>query len=256
MTPEAAATALAQARRRRQAVNRFTDTHATLDERWGYTVQDLDRAARLRAGEAEVGAKLGLTSRAKQVTMQVDQPIVGFLTDSMDLDGPNPPDLSRLIQPRVEPEIAFVLGAPLAAPMTRDAVSAVVAEVAVAVEVLDSRYTGYRFRLPDVLADNTSAAGYLLSGRRHTLSDAADLAARRCRLRVDGEVVAEATGSAILGDPLQALVRLSHHLAARGRSLPAGSVVLAGAMTDAVPMRPGSTYQAELEELGAVTLGS
>jgi 2-oxo-3-hexenedioate decarboxylase len=256
VTPEAAAAALAEARDRREAVTRFTDTQPTLDQAWGYAVQDLDRAARVRSGEAEVGAKLGLTSRAKQITMQVDQPIIGFLTDAMDMGGVAPPDPTRLIQPRVEPEIAFVLGAPLASPLTRDAVPAVVADVAVAVEVLDSRYTGYRFRLPDVLADNTSAAGYLLSDQRHNLADAGDLAARRCRLRVDGEVVAEASGSAILGDPLQALVRLSDHLAARGRALPAGSVVLAGAMTDAVPFRAGSTYQAELEGLGSVTLGS
>jgi 2-oxo-3-hexenedioate decarboxylase len=237
-------------------MTRFTDTVPTLDEAWGYAVQDLDRSARLRAGEVEVGAKLGLTSRAKQVTMQVDQPIVGFLTDAMDLGGATPPVLAGLIQPRLEPEIAFVLGEPLSSPLARAAVPAVVAAVAVAVEVLDSRYAGYRFRLPDVLADNTSAAGYLLSEQRHTLTEVGDLAARRCRLRVDGEVVAEASGAAILGDPLEAVVRLSHHLAARRRSLPAGSVVLAGAMTDAVPLRAGATYEAELEGLGSVKLGS
>ena len=159
----------------------FTDTDPALDERWGYQVQDEDRAQRLSQGERVVGAKLGLTSRAKQVTMGVHQPIVGFLTDAMHLPNGHDTDLfSRTAQPRIEPEIAFRLGG------------------------------------------------------------------------VVGRPVHTATGAAVLGHPLLALVQLSEHLAKRGERLPVGAIVLAGALTDAVPIRPGVLYRAEIDRLGPV----
>jgi 2-oxo-3-hexenedioate decarboxylase len=173
-----------------------------------------------------VGAKLGLTSAPKQQTMGVHQPIVGFLTDAM-----HDADPTSLAQPRVEPEIAYRLGADLSEELTPEQVGDVVDAVAPALEVLDSRWTGYRFRLADVLADNTSAAGFVL-GAWAPLRDLRDA---EVRWLVDGDLVATTTPAAILGDPLLAVVHLSRHLAERGETLPAGSVVLAGAMTDAVP---------------------
>ena len=250
LAPAEAARDLSAARTARRTLERFTASRPDLDEAWGLAVQDLDRAARLAVGERLTGAKLGLTSAPKQRTMGVHQPIVGFLTDAMDL-GRAGFDVAALAQPRVEPEVAFVLGAELDRPLGRDEVPGVVASVCAALEVLDSRWTGYRFGLADVLADNTSAAGYLL-GEPAALPD--DLAAREARFLVGGRLVASTTPAAILGDPLLAVVHLSHHLARRGETLPAGSVVLAGAMTDAVPLAAGTAVTAEIDGLPPLTL--
>ncbi|MGZ4498762.1 MAG: 2-keto-4-pentenoate hydratase, partial [Nocardioides sp.] len=248
LTPADAARALAAARAGRRTLERFTTEHPGLGEEWGLAVQDLDRELRLASGERLTGAKLGLTSQAKQRTMGVHQPIVGFLTDAMCCDGTV--DLGALVQPRVEPEVAFVLSADLGAPVSREDAPSYVASVATALEVLDSRWTGYRFGLADVLADDTSAAGYAL-GEPVPVTDALvrDLASADARLVVDGDVVASATPGAILGDPFLALVHLAAHLAHRGEVLPGGSVVLAGAMTDAVPLRPGAVVRAEVAGL-------
>lgn len=249
MQVDDAAGRLREARRGRRTLERFTAQHPGLDEAWGLAVQDADRATRVAAGERVTGRKLGLTSVPKQRTMGVHQPIVGFLTDAMEVGAEFRYD--GLVQPRVEPEVAFVLARDLAAPLDRDDAAAVVAGVCVAVEVLDSRWTDYRFGLADVLADNTSAAGYLL-GEPVPLPDA--LAGRDARFEVDGRTVATTTPAAILGDPVLALVHLAAHLAVREESLPAGSVVLAGAMTDAVPLTPGTTVRAAVAGLPSVVL--
>jgi len=247
-----AATALRNARAQGAAVLPFSDVDGHLDETWGYKVQALDRSYRLAAGERVVGAKLGLTSEAKQRRMSVDRPIAGFLTDVMLMSEDSIAHrLSRWIQPRIEPEIAFTTARSIAEPLDLAGVVDVVAGVAVAAEIIDSRFVDYRFRLPDVLADNTSAAGVLL-GPLQSRKDLNDLSALKCTVSVDGHQVHEATGAAILGNPLLALVWLSEHLASRGEVLPAGSLVLAGALTDAVPLRTRTNYRLEIEGLGAI----
>ncbi|MGY1683229.1 2-keto-4-pentenoate hydratase [Geodermatophilus sp. SYSU D01176] len=253
-TAPEAARSLRDARLARVPRRPFTDTDPALDEDWGYRVQDLDRSERLATGEHLVGAKLGLTSRAKQRTMGVVQPIVGFLTDAMQLGtGDDEQVLARTAQPRVEPEIAFRLARDLDHPLTPWTAEQAIDAVAVAVEVIDSRYAAFGFRLPDVVADDTSAAGFQV-GRWTRPREAGDLATAGCVLSVDGAVVHTATGAAVLGHPLRALVHLSEHLARRGERLAAGAVVLAGALTDAVPVRPGAVHRAEIRGLGAVEL--
>jgi len=111
-----------------------------------------------------------------------------------------------------------------------------------------------RFRLPDVIADNTSAAGVVLGGSPVRLTDAGDLASLTCELAVDGEVIHRATGAAILGEPLRAVQSLAEHLQRRGESLPAGSLVLAGALTDAVPLVAGRHYRLDIASLGEVSI--
>lgn len=231
----------------------FSDRHPDLDEAWGYAVQAEIRRSAVSNGERPVGAKLGLTSAAKQERMGVDQPIVGFLTDAMLLHADAVGTaMGGWVQPRIEPEIAFVTAVELDRAVGPDEAEAVIAGVGVAAEIIDSRYTGYRFRLADVLADNTSAAGVLL-GDPVPLATAGDLAGLRCEVEVDGVVVRRATGAAILGHPLRAVELLSRHLERRREGLRAGSVILAGALTDAVPLATGSTYRLAVEGLGTIT---
>ena len=230
----------------------FTDERLDVDEAWGYAVQAEELRQRLVSGERVVGAKLGLTSAAKQQRMGVDRPIVGFLTDTMLL---NPElvgeALDRWVQPRIEPEIAFVTARTIDRALPFDEVAASIATVMVAAEVIDSRYTDYRFGLPDVVADNTSAAGVLV-GDPVPLAAVGDLALLNCEVEIDGTVVHRATGAAILGHPLRAVQLLTEHLQRHGESLPAGSVVLAGALTDAVPLLPGRQYRLSIERLGTI----
>ncbi len=254
MRPEDAEATLRSARGSRRAVTPFTDADPALDAAWGYGVQDLDRQQRLTAGESVIGTKLGLTSEAKQQRMNVAEPIVGFLTDVMRVDEHSvAASLGRWIQPRIEPEIAFVTGRDISGHLTLAEAARAVEAVTVAAEIIDSRYDDYRFRLPDVVADNTSAAG-LVAGRSVRLDDLDALVDVRCELEVDGQVVHAATGAAILGHPLHAIVHLATHLGQQGRTLPAGSLVLAGALTDAVPLVAGSSYVIRMDRLGALTL--
>lgn len=251
-TPAATAAELLAARAERRTLAPFTDLNADLDETWGYAVQAEVRRAALEGGERLVGAKLGLTSAAKQQRMGVDQPIVGFLTDAMLLASEAVSTaVPGWVQPRIEPEIAFITAVDLDRAVGPDEVEAVVAGVSVAAEVIDSRYTDYRFRLPDVVADNTSAAALLL-GDPVPLATAGDLAALRCEVEVDGVVVHRATGAAILDHPLRAIELLSRHLERRAAVLPAGSVILAGALTDAVPLTIGSAYRLAVDGLGTI----
>jgi 2-oxo-3-hexenedioate decarboxylase len=254
VNPRRAADLLRTARKGRRTLRPFTDEHPELDEDWGYAVQALAREDSVAAGDPVVGAKLGLTSRAKQQRMGVDRPIVGFLARSMLL---RPEDvgaaLETWVQPRIEPEIAFVTARTVDRALGTDEVAASIATVNVAAEIIDSRWADYRFRLPDVVADDTSAAGVLLGSDPVPWSAALDLASARCELEVDGDVVHRATGAAILGDPLRALQLLSEHLERHRQSLPAGSLVLAGALTDAVPLDAGSRYRLSVEGLGSIT---
>ncbi|CAM3245513.1 fumarylacetoacetate hydrolase family protein [Nocardioides dubius] len=253
LAPQAAADQLHAARQDRRTIERLTDSWPDLDEPWGYAVQDLDREQRVRAGDPVIGAKLGLTSAAKQQRMSVDRPIVGFLTASMYL---RPAEVRGAMhhwaQPRIEPEIAFITSRDISHALTDEDVASAVRDVVIAAEIIDSRWTDYRFRLADVIADNTSAAGVLVGSEPVDLPSAGDLAALACQVEVDGEIVHEATGAAILGHPLRALRLLSEHLERRGEVLPAGSLVLAGALTDAVPLTAGRRYRLSIERLGTI----
>ena len=252
MTPAQAADLLHAARLERRTLAPFTDTYPNLDEDWGYAVQALAREDSIAAGDRVVGAKLGLTSVAKQQRMGVDRPIVGFLTHTMLLEPDNVGGaLTRFAQPRIEPEIAFVTARDIDRILAPGEVEASITTVAVATEIIDSRYTDYRFRLPDELADNTSAAGVLL-GHPVPLQAVADLASLRCEVEVDGEIVHRATGAAILGHPLRAVQLLAEHLERHQEFLPAGSLVLAGALTDAVPLLAGRSYRLTVEDLGTI----
>lgn len=230
----------------------FTDAHPDLDAAAAYEVQDRVVGARVRAGARVIGAKLGLTSRAKQQRMNVDQPLYGWLTSDMVLPASEPIDLTRYIHPRGEPEVGFLIGGPIAAPATTASVLAATEAVFAAIEVIDSRYEGFRFGLPDVVADNASSAGLVVGGVLAQPEAVGDLRLLGCVLREDGVVVATAAGAAVLGHPAESVAWLVNRLAERGRSLEPGAIVLSGALTDAIPLRPGHSLTAEIAELGTV----
>jgi 2-oxo-3-hexenedioate decarboxylase len=223
-----------------------------LDLDTAYAAQWAGVQARLEAGERLVGAKLGLTSRAKQRVMSVDAPLYGFVTSGMLAPFGEPVRLADYIHPRVEPEIAFLLARDISAPATVTSVLAATEAVFAAVDVLDSRYENFRFTLPDVVADNASAGAFILGPRAVPPRDLPDLHLLGCVLRVDGEVVDTAAGAAVLGHPAASVAWLANQLGARKQHLQAGWLVFSGGLTEPVPLRPGVAVTTEIAGLGAI----
>lgn len=219
----------------------------------GYAVQTAQVERWVGGGRRVVGHKVGLTSRVMQRQFGVDQPDYGHLLDSMfHLDG-QPIVASGFLQPRVEPEIAFVLKAPLAGPgITAARAAAAVDFVLPALEIIDSRIRDWKITLADTIADNASSGGVVL-GNQPTPLSAVDLRLTGCLLESGGEVVATGAGGAVLGSPLNALVWLANTVGELGVVLEAGHVILPGSVTAALPVLPGEAVTATFAGLGTVT---
>ncbi|OLT00261.1 2-keto-4-pentenoate hydratase [Pseudonocardia sp. CNS-004] len=219
----------------------------------GYAVQSLLTRARLDQGRHVVGRKIGLTAPAVQTQLGVDQPDFGVLFDDMACAQDQPVEMGRLLQPRIEAEIAFVLGEDLAeGDLDETAARATVAEVVPALEIVDSRVAGWDITIVDTIADNASSGLYVLGEPRTPLGD---LDLRRVEMAlVDeaGETVSSGSGSACLGDPVNALLWLARTARELGDPLRAGEVVLSGALGPMAPVRAGARYTATLTGLGTV----
>lgn len=216
------------------------------------TAYAVQRILRDQAGPL-AGWKLGVTSRAKQKQVGVNEPVYGFLAAAHAVDLGAPVQLGELIAPRAEPEIVFTIGRDLAGPsVTAADVLAATASVAVGIEILDSRYRDYKFTTADVVADNTSAGRYVVGAP--VAVDGIDLRLVGVVLEHNGEVVATASGSASLGHPAAAVAWLARALSAEGEGLKAGEVVLSGALTVAQPVTPGDVVVVSIDRLGSVEL--
>lgn len=252
MNPDDIARTLIEAARTRTATHPITDGVPDLDHETAYGIQDAVVRARVDAGAVVVGAKLGLTSAAKQRQMNVGEPLYGFLTDDMQIDTGASITCADYIQPRCEPEIAFLLGRDLSGPQVTAAhVLAATEAVFPAIDVLDSRFTGYAFTITDVIADNASSAGFILGGSGVPAAGI-DWRLVGCVLEHNGHVVATASGAAVLGHPAASVAWMVRRLATRGRGLAAGQVILSGALTEAVAVEPGDTVVAQFDRLGTV----
>jgi 2-oxo-3-hexenedioate decarboxylase len=223
-----------------------------LDIATAYEVQTATLRLRQARGERIVGVKLGLTSRAKQKRMGIDVPLTAWLTDAMVLPAGEPVPQSALIHPRIEPEIVFVLGERLQGPgVTAAQALAAVEYVYGGAEVIDSRYSDFKFTLPDVIADNASSGAYVTGPIGLPPADL-DLSMEAVLVEVDGAIVDSATGAAVQGHPAEALALAVNDLGRRGFALEAGWVILTGGMTDAVFAPPGSTVGCHFTNLGSV----
>ncbi len=216
-----------------------------------YALQHLVVAKRLERGDRISGVKLGFTSRAKAQQMGVDDVIIGSITEGMRIDEGGVTEPALYIHPRVEPEVAYLLGSDVDLD-DADASHAIVA-VAPALEIIDSRYRDFKFSLEDVVADNTSAAGYVI-GAWQDPAAVGDLGNRGVRLEIDGALVETGSTAAILGHPARAVDAARRMAALHGFELRAGMVLLAGAATAAVPLAPGATVEATVTGLGRVAV--
>ena len=248
-----AAEALEAARTNRRAIAPLTEQYerVTIDD--AYQIQSLQSAQRVADGASVKGRKVGLSSRAMQSQLGVDSPDFGVLFDDMFHGEHDPIDVDRFLQPRIEPEIAFVLGRDLSGP------SVTVAEALRAIdfllpalEIIDSRIEDWRISIADTVADNASSGGVVLGS---TPTDIRDVDPRLlgCNLFSGGELVATGAGGAVLGSPVLALVWLANTLGGHGVGLAAGDVVLPGSVTRAQVVGAGDTWSAHFAELGPVT---
>ena len=232
----------------------ITDEWPGLDLATAYAVQDETLRRRQARGERLVGVKLGLTSRAEQQRMNIGSPLTAWLTDAMVLPAGAPVPRERLIQPRAEPEIVFLMGARLTGPgVTAATALAAVDSVYGGLEIIDSRYRDFRFTMPDVVADNASS-GCFATGPVGVSPRALDLGLEACLLELNGQVVDSATGAAVQGHPAEALARAANDLGQRGLAIEPGWLVLTGGMTDAVAVPPGTVLAAHFTHLGSLFL--
>jgi 2-oxopent-4-enoate hydratase len=219
-----------------------------------YAVQQLLTARRIESGARVVGRKIGLTSVAVQQQLGVDRPDFGVLFDDMAYRGGDTVPADLVMQPRIEAEIAFVLGADLAdGPLDATQVRQATEYVAAALEICGSRIQNWDISFADTVADNASAGAFVLGPRRRTLAEVnpADV---EMSMTIDGREVSTGNGAACLGDPIQAVIWLARTAAELGQPLRAGDVVLSGALGPMRPVVAGNLVTANLTGLGAVTV--
>jgi len=219
-----------------------------------YAVQQALRGRMEARGQRVTGLKMGLTSRAKMLQMGVSESLHGFITDANVFgEGADIP-AGRFIHPRIEAEIAVVMKHALAGPHCDVAKAAAAVDfVLPAIEIIDSRYADFKFDVLSVVADNTSAAGYVVGGRCRQLREL-DLLTEGVVLSRNGKVVEVGAGAAVLGNPLEALAMLANQRAALGAEIPAGELVLTGGITAAVAVAAGDDVFVQYQSLGTVRM--
>lgn len=223
----------------------------TLDD--AYEIQQLQLNNRLDSGLAVSGYKVGLTSAAMQRQFGVDQPDYGFLTSDMLHLESQPVAAGRFVQPKIEPEIAFVLKAELDGPgVTLSQAIAAVDYVLPALEIIDSRIQDWKIGLLDTISDNASSGGVVLGSTPTRLGEV-DLRLAGCNMHINGALAATGAGGAVLGSPVAAFVWLANTLGACGVKMHAGQVVLSGSITSAVTIGAGDAVTAMIAGLGSVS---
>ncbi|MFE7843085.1 2-keto-4-pentenoate hydratase [Streptomyces sp. NPDC057474] len=218
-----------------------------------YRIQRINMEARAAAGDRIAGHKIGLTSTAMQEQMGIGEPDSGVVAQSMVAPGGGLLRAADFMNPRIETEIAFRLGRDLPGPSDLDTVRSAVAEAFLAFEILDTVFPSWDITLVDSIADNAACAG-VITGPAVPFDPAWDLAAEKIRLEADGEVVAIGEGGDVLGDPLKALVWLTHRLPVLGTPLRAGDIVLAGSVHASLQLTPRTHFRATSTRLPAVQL--
>ena len=226
---------------------------AELDVDAAYAIQHENTAHWQAEGRRLVGSKIGLTSRAVQKQLGVDRPDFGVLFADMMVAEDEPVAAGRVLQPKIEAEVAFLLDrdVEVGAPTVIDVLRAV-AYAMPALEIVGSRITNWDIGIVDTVADNASSGLFVLGGPIRRL-DGLDLRALRMQMTRREEVVSKGTGAACLGNPLNAMAWLASELASRKRPLRAGDVVLSGALGPMVPVNSGDAFEANIAGLGTVS---
>lgn len=246
-------TALYQALRERRTLPPLIAQDPTLTVDDAYHISLSFLRLRQNDGERVIGKKIGVTSKAVQDMLGVHQPDFGFLTDKMLVNGPIDIDAHKLIQPRAEAEIAFVLGRALNGPgVTAADVLDATESIAPCFEIVDSRIENWRIGIVDTVADNASCGVFVL-GEARADPRAHDLPGLRVTVRKNGAPLSEGLGAAVQGSPLQAVAWLANTLGAYGVGLDAGDIILSGSLVPLEPAAKGDVFEMTLHGVGGCT---
>jgi 2-keto-4-pentenoate hydratase len=253
MDIQKAATALMEAENEKNPIAPFTSSTEEISVDDAYNIQLYQIRQKVENGAVIVGKKIGLTSKAMQEMLNVNEPDYGHILNDMIYKDGESISLDKFIQPRIEFEIAFVLKEDLKGPgVTMSDVITATDYVFPALEIIDSRIKDWQIKFEDTVADNGSSAGAIIGSTTAKL-DNLDLAEVRMTATRNGEFLDSASGSAVMGHPAEAVAWLANALGSYGISLYAGEVILSGALSKAIPIEDGDTFTAEFEQIGAVT---
>jgi len=250
----AAADALHRAYEDRVPIPPLTETFTDISVEDAYEIQQTNIRRRLAAGDTIEGHKVGLSAKAMQQMLGVNEPDFGHLLAGMFLYESDTADISRFLQPRAEIEVAFVLGRSLAGPGVSVADVLMATEfVLPSIEIVDSRIADWKIKLVDTIADNASSGAVVLGGSPTKLTDV-DVRLIGATLRSNGELRETGASGAVLGNPAVAVAWLANKLAGFGVSLEAGHVIMPGSCTRMIPITAGDVIRAEFDRLGHVTV--
>lgn len=232
------------------AVPPLRDGLEPTDADGAYAVQTINTRLWEAEGRRIVGRKAGLTAKAVQTQLGVDQPDFGVLFADMRIADGGKLDPAQTLQPKAEAEIAFILGADLPDPETTlEQVAAAIRSVHAAIEIVDSRIADWKITFADTVADNGSSAFFVLAETGLPL-EGLDLEGAAMEMEVGGRVASTGVGAAALGNPLNAAAWLAQTLAKRGEPLKAGDILLAGALGPMVALTPGDHVHARVDGIG------
>ena len=235
-------------------ITKITDDYPDMDWDDAYAIQAAIRKFKEQRGNKIVGLKMGLTSYAKMAQMGVDSPVMGFLADYFSCADGAAIDMSGLIHPKVEAEVAFVTKHDLRGPGCNIArVMSATDFVVPALEIIDSRYKDFKFDLKSVIADNTSSARFVVGGKQATLQDLS-LRTLGVVLEKNGVVTETGAGAAVLGHPANSVAALANMLAERDEMIPAGTFIMTGGITAAVAVSAGDAITVHYQDLGSVSV--
>lgn len=227
-----------------------TKPDITVDE--AYQIQLLQIEKKLSEGDEIVGKKIGLTSKAMQNLFNVSEPDYGHILASMVLEDGAEISIDRMIQPKIEFEIAFVLKEDIQGPnVTEEQIIAATDYIVPAFEIIDSRIEDWKIRFEDTVADNGSSAYAILGGKPTCLEDV-DLETLGMNISKNGHFVDHATGAAVMGNPVRAVAWLANALGKYDIGLKKGEFILSGALTAALPVESGDTFIADFAHLGTI----
>lgn len=219
-----------------------------------YAIQKINNQLRIDAGARIIGSKVGLTSLVVQQQFGVYQPDFGMLFHDKEVLNGGEISIKEILQPKVEAEVAFVLGKDLTEEnLTSIDILSAIEYALVSIEIVGSRVEGWNIKITDTVADNASASHYVV-GHRPMCLGALDLTGCKMQMTKNGVIASEGTGAACLGSPINAVLWLAQTMAKIGSPMRAGDLILSGAVGPMVGVAAGDHIEASIEGLGSVSV--
>jgi len=248
---EEIAESLFKSERERKTMHPLTEKYPGITIEDSYKIQS--SVLKRKKNEKVVGKKIGLTSKPMQDLLGVNEPDYGYITDKMVIPEGGPVNISELIQPKIEGEIAFVFGEGLKGPgVTASEVLKKTIGVVPAIEVIDSRIKDWKIKIQDTIADNASSARVILGSKLTSIKDI-DLRLIGLVLEKNGKIVSTGAGAAVLGSPAQAVAWLANKLSEFDVDINPNEFVMSGSLVKAEDVKAGDCVTATFDRLGKVS---